>query len=297
MGEGTSIIVREFAWVSSRKLNRTVLLLDADRNNPSQHLAFNIKPRYGWEDLLKGKEEPKQMDEVIYRIGDSSLFLSPASAHPSSGPQVLDSFKVREFLEELRPRFDLILVDSPPAIVSPESMAFCRLSDGVVLVLGAEETRWQVAEKVKDQTISNGGNILGLVLNKRRHYLPDFMKSPPWIPRAGARGGKGDLALRMEYNRPHEPQTDEPCGVRYAIPLGVGAEVSQVDLERRDPKCSKGVVQGDLGSERLRGGGNGDRLGSCPHLHQHPSEIFDWGDGEGSQGGQRKGNLPQVPPG
>jgi hypothetical protein len=49
-------------------------------------------------------------------------------------------------------------------------------------------------------------------------------------------------ALSMEYNRPHEPQTDEPCGVRYAIPPGVEAEVLQVDLERRDPKCSKGVA-------------------------------------------------------
>ena len=46
-------------------------------------------------------------------------------------------------------------------------------------------------------------------------------ESPPWIPDAGAWGRKGGLAFNMEHDRPHEPQADEPRGVRQAIPPGV----------------------------------------------------------------------------
>ena len=40
-----------------------------------------------------------------------------------------------------------------------------------------------------------------------------FMKNKPWIPRAGARGGKGFLSLKFEYNALHDPQTNEPCSI------------------------------------------------------------------------------------
>jgi Mrp family chromosome partitioning ATPase len=47
--------------------------------------------------------------------------------------------------------------------------------DGVVLVVEAEKTRWPVAETVRDKIKNSGGNILGIVLNKRRYYIPDWI--------------------------------------------------------------------------------------------------------------------------
>jgi Mrp family chromosome partitioning ATPase len=47
--------------------------------------------------------------------------------------------------------------------------------DGVVLVVEAEKTRWPVAENVRDKIKGSGGNILGIVLNKRRYYIPEWV--------------------------------------------------------------------------------------------------------------------------
>jgi Mrp family chromosome partitioning ATPase len=47
--------------------------------------------------------------------------------------------------------------------------------DGVVLVVEADKTRWPVAQSVKERIIQHGGNVLGMVLNKRRYYIPGFI--------------------------------------------------------------------------------------------------------------------------
>lgn len=171
-GEGTSTIAREFARVSATTFNDRVLLLDGNRNKPSLHLVFNLRPKYGWEDVLGDGEA---IDKAVYQIGDSSLFVCPVSPHSPMSTQSVDTPKLKDLLEGLRQRFDLVLIDSSPANTSPDGIAFCPRVDGVVLILGAEKTRWQVIERVKEQITKNGGNVLGMVFNKRRYYIPDFI--------------------------------------------------------------------------------------------------------------------------
>lgn len=144
-GEGTSTIIREFARVSATKFNKLVLIVDADRRKPSQHLFPNIKPEHRPACLLV------------------------------STKQISDTQRFGTLWEKLRQRFDFILVDSPPATSTPDGLSFSPKVDGVVLVLEAEKTRWPVAESVKAKIVQNGGRILGIVFNKRRYYIPEFI--------------------------------------------------------------------------------------------------------------------------
>jgi protein-tyrosine kinase len=172
-GEGTSTVIREFAKVLAIKFGKLVLLLDADRHHPSQHVFFNILPDYGWEEVLQNHEPI--IDMALYQIEDTRLFISPISSRSAANPQIFDSPRMGAFWEELKQRFDLILVDSPPATTSPDGLALSRKVDAIILVLEAEKTRWPVAESVKDTIIRNGGKILGIVFNKRRYYIPKFI--------------------------------------------------------------------------------------------------------------------------
>jgi len=69
----------------------------------------------------------------------------------------------------------LIIVDSPPASMFPDGPAIVSRLDGVILVVEAEKTRWHVALSVKEKILKSGGNILGIVFNKRRLYIPEFI--------------------------------------------------------------------------------------------------------------------------
>jgi Mrp family chromosome partitioning ATPase len=171
-GEGTSTVVREFARVSATKFGRSVLLLDADQHHPSQHLFFHIVPKRGWQEVAR---ENGPIDTAFHQFGETRLFISPSSEYSGSRPHVYDSLLIDAFLKRLRQRFDLILIDSPPATTSTDGLAISPKVDGVVLVLEAEKTRWPVAESVRDRIRRNGGNILGIVLNKRRFYIPEWI--------------------------------------------------------------------------------------------------------------------------
>jgi protein-tyrosine kinase len=84
-------------------------------------------------------------------------------------------FLPEAFFKKLKQRFDVILVDSPSAITLMDSAAISSRVDGIVLVVEAERTRWPVAENVRDRIKNSGGNILGIVLNKRRYYIPRWI--------------------------------------------------------------------------------------------------------------------------
>ncbi|MCL5405486.1 MAG: CpsD/CapB family tyrosine-protein kinase [Deltaproteobacteria bacterium] len=168
-GEGTSTVAREFARVSADMVGHSVLLLDADRHNPSQDHFFDIQDKFGWLDALRS-EEPG--GNPFHRVGQSKLFVSPGSDSAVSTPEVFNS-KFEHMCHDFRGAFDLVVIDSAPLAVSPDGLAVASRVDGIVLVVEAEKTRWQAVKTMRDSISRVGGNILGVVLNKRRYYIPE----------------------------------------------------------------------------------------------------------------------------
>jgi len=171
-GEGTSKLVREFAKVCSRKLGKKVLLLDADQHHPAQPGSFGIRPETDWRHIVKDGREIK---EALYQVEQSNLFISQLSMNTVALPPIFDAPQMDGLLSQLRREFDLILVDSPPGTRSADGVSLTRKMDGVVLVVEAEKTRWQVAEHVVEKIENQGGKVLGVLLNKRRYPVPGFI--------------------------------------------------------------------------------------------------------------------------
>ena len=171
-GEGTSTVVREFARVSATKFGKSVLLLDADQHHPSQQRFFHIAAECGWQEVVR---DNGPIEKAFHQYGETRLFISPSSQNFASNPQIYNSLLLDVFWKKLKQRFDLILIDSPPATTSTDGLAISSKVDGVILVVEAEKTRWPVAENVRDRIKRSGGNILGIVLNKRRYHIPEWI--------------------------------------------------------------------------------------------------------------------------
>lgn len=168
-GEGTSTVVRQFSGVSASKMRKSVLVLDADRVNPVQHGLFGVDRESCLNQVTK---EGWPIEKAFSPAGCPGLSLCLVSANSASPFQVLNA---RGVWELLRARFDLVVIDSPPLEVSSDGLALVRNADGVVLVVEAEKTRQPVVEHLRQSVLDHGGNILGVVLNKRRYYIP------PWV--------------------------------------------------------------------------------------------------------------------
>jgi Mrp family chromosome partitioning ATPase len=67
------------------------------------------------------------------------------------------------------------VIDAPPLGRSPLLLSLRKLLDGAVLVIEAERTRLETAQQAIGQLGDVGIDAVGLVLNKKRYYLPSWL--------------------------------------------------------------------------------------------------------------------------
>jgi protein-tyrosine kinase len=170
--EGTTTITRELAKTVSLRMERTVLLIDFDRSRPEHHVYGNIRTQAYTEEVA---ETGDLIEDTLCQVEESSLYVMPLFQKTMVTPRTLESAKGGGFWDTLKARFDLIIVDSPPAMMFPDGPSLVSHVDGVVLVVEAEKTRWQVALSAKERIVKSGGNILGTVFNKRKYYIPRYI--------------------------------------------------------------------------------------------------------------------------
>ncbi|EMG37129.1 CobQ/CobB/MinD/ParA nucleotide binding domain-containing protein [Desulfocurvibacter africanus PCS] len=176
--EGSTELCREFAKVTTLVLGRKVLLLDSDHERSAQADHFDIRPEKsvdseGGNGAGDGKGELAPAS--FFRIADTSLYVTKVKGRGRPHQLMHNQGKAKDFFDSVRSTFDLVLVDSPAAAESPAGLSLSGLSDGVVLVVEAGRTRWQVADTVANRIRATGGNILGVLLNKRDYPIPQFI--------------------------------------------------------------------------------------------------------------------------
>jgi len=172
-GEGTSTIVREFAHTAASKMGKSVLVMDTDH-------ADSTLASYGVSDNAYREEMPSAdgcPGHYVHHTQHQNVFLSPVTGSIEAFMKRFEGAPEDNLLEQLKVKYDLILIDSPPASENPVGFAFCRRVDGVVLVVEAGKTRWPVVEALKNRVLGCGGRILGIALNKRKYDIPDFVYS------------------------------------------------------------------------------------------------------------------------
>ena len=169
--QGTSTIVLELARVAALKYTKSVLLLDADLRKLDQE-PFNITLEHSLEETIRAGDP---VDKALYQIANSSLFLSRLFKGSGSIRQFLDPSGIDDLLENLRTRFDFIFIDSPPENVFSIGLATSTSVNGVILVLDAEKTCLDAAKNITDKITKNGGKVLGVVVNKQRNHIPEFI--------------------------------------------------------------------------------------------------------------------------
>jgi Mrp family chromosome partitioning ATPase len=78
-------------------------------------------------------------------------------------------------METMKRQFRLIVFDLPPIATHASCMSVASTLDGVVLVIEAEKVRGQVAVRACEQLARAKVAVLGVVLNKRRLHVPEWL--------------------------------------------------------------------------------------------------------------------------
>ncbi len=140
-----------------------VLLIDGDLRKPQVHAFLSGKKAPGFSDILVGKAKPS---ESIQQFPGTRLsFLSSGRQAPSPGDLLINR-TLRGFLDGLRKFYSWIIVDTPPIGAVAEALTLAPLSDGVVVVAGAEMVPRKAVMHTLERIHASGARILGIVLNR-----------------------------------------------------------------------------------------------------------------------------------
>lgn len=170
-GEGVSTISFNMAIALSLKnVDRRILLVDANTRSPILHSWLKIVPETpGLIDVLEGKA---CFEEVLKRDERSALSFIPAGMKTGNPIVLFDSKTFDHFLAKAREQFDIIIFDSPDMMTGPETSVLARKLDGLIMVIEAEKTRWEVAAYHKQQLAEAGVCFTGAILNKKKMFIP-----------------------------------------------------------------------------------------------------------------------------
>ncbi len=168
--EGKSTVAANLAAAFAGLGSRTVLM-DLDMRKPSMHRQFKIANRRGASSLLRGQ---CGLDQVLVDAPDvPNLSLIPAGPAPSSPTELLH-LGLADWLEQLRIRYEYILLDCPPILGFADTLAVANLVEGCLLVVRAGETERQLVSASLRQLRSARAQILGVALNNVHEDLGSY---------------------------------------------------------------------------------------------------------------------------
>jgi capsular exopolysaccharide synthesis family protein len=157
---------------------KKVLLIDADFKKPRIHRLLGLDNTLGLSHALSGRA---QITEVIQEIkmpleagGPKPLHvITSGSLDAPKGNMVLkmNSPAFREILDYAGRHFDLIILDSAPALAVTDPLFLAPHVDDVLLVLAAGVVVEKDAKQAKERIEQVGGRILGVVLNRFSEHL------------------------------------------------------------------------------------------------------------------------------
>jgi protein-tyrosine kinase len=158
--EGKTFVAANLAQSIIRQPDRRVLLIDADLRASRLHVALGAPSTPGLTDYLRG-----EVDEyaIIQSSPDENLCFIPGGKEVSNPSELLPSDRMRHLLDFVTPMFDFVILDSPPASPVHDPSVLADLCDGVLFVVRAGVTDFEVAEKAVAEFREK--NLLGVVLN------------------------------------------------------------------------------------------------------------------------------------
>ena len=162
-GEGKTTLTMNLA-VAFAQHNKKVIIIEADMRRPRIRHVMDVPSKAGLSNVLAGSLTSDEA--ILHGVHLAALDVLPAGPRPPMPSEILGSTAFDELLEQLRLRYDIVLIDSPPALLVTDAVAISTKADAVIWVAQASVvTRPQLA-RAAELIARNGMPVIGFVVNR-----------------------------------------------------------------------------------------------------------------------------------
>ena len=160
-GEGKSTTLVNLAYVCAQG-GYTTLMIDGDLRRPRLHTFFDINNSVGLTNYLT---TDLPLEDVILQTPVENLYFMPSGILPADAAGILNSRRMSELLQDVKQRFDLVLVDSPPILGVSDAAVLASEVDLTMVVVQHRKLPRNMLMRVKQAVENVGGQVIGVVLN------------------------------------------------------------------------------------------------------------------------------------
>lgn len=150
--------------VTMAHAGQKVLIVDLDLRKPRLHKLFKIPNDTGVTNLIV---KNKGIEEAIQHIRDiPNVDLLTSGPIPPMPSELIASKRMKEILDELSQKYDVILIDTPPVLSVTDATIVSRYTNGVILTVAVGEASIEEVKTSKKALDKVEANILGVILTK-----------------------------------------------------------------------------------------------------------------------------------
>jgi capsular exopolysaccharide synthesis family protein len=176
--EGKSTTTANLSMTMAQVGLRT-LLIDADMRKPMVNKVFGLEREPGLSDILLGNYELEEsiktvtdimmgkmgMEDIMKTPGIDNLHIITSGVIPPNPSELLNSPRMKEFIETVREMYDVVIFDTTPILPATDAAVLGSKVDSVVLVYKAGAIARGALKRAKVQMDNVNAKVLGVVLN------------------------------------------------------------------------------------------------------------------------------------
>jgi capsular exopolysaccharide synthesis family protein len=143
---------------------QNVLMVSCDLRKPRLGQFFGIDESAGLTTAILGEDSVANL--VRRAPGTENLWLLPSGPTPPNPAELLNGVRSQQIFAELRGRFDLILIDSPPVLPVTDAAVLAKDADATLLVVAAFRTKSGDLLRASEKLAQVNARVVGVVLNE-----------------------------------------------------------------------------------------------------------------------------------